>query len=67
MIFGKWRKTPTWGPSWLNPIKALSLGAAFVLIFMTIQTPSDLELVWLLIASKFIIWDCCSLHRIHNF
>ena len=55
MVFGKWRKTPTWGPSWLNPIKALSLVTAFALIFMTIQTPTDLELVWLLIALSCII------------
>jgi len=55
MILGKWRKTPTWGPPWLNPIKALSLIGAFVLIIMSIQTPSDLELVWLLIALSCII------------
>ena len=55
MILGKWRKTPTWGPSWLNPIKALSLIAAFALILMTIQTPSDLELVWILIALSCVI------------
>ena len=55
MILGKWRKTPTWGPPWLNPIKALSLIGAFVLIIMSIQTPSDLELGWLLIALSCII------------
>ena len=55
MILGKWRKTPTWGPPWLNPIKALSLIGAFVLIIMSIQTPSNLELVWLLIALSCII------------
>ena len=55
MILGKWRKTPTWGPSWLNTIKALSLIAAFALILMTIQTPSDLELVWILIALSCVI------------
>mgnify|MGYP001179007996 FL=1 len=55
MILGKWRKTPTWGPSWLNLIKALSLIAAFALILMTIQTPSDLELVWILIALSCVI------------
>ena len=22
-IFGKWIKTPTWGPAWLNPLKVM--------------------------------------------
>ena len=28
-ILGKWRRFPTWGPSWLNPIKAVVVGTAF--------------------------------------
>lgn len=31
-IFGKWIKTPTWGPSWLNGVKILLIIAAFGLI-----------------------------------
>ena len=33
-LFGKWIRTPTWGPSWLNGVKVVMLVGVFVLIFL---------------------------------
>ncbi len=38
---GKWVRFPTWGPSWLNYVKAILLLSSFALIWMTIQEPSE--------------------------
>ncbi len=38
---GKWVRFPTWGPSWLNSVKAILLLSSFALIWMTIQEPSE--------------------------
>ena len=35
-VFGKWIKTPTWGPSWLNPVKVLLMLAVVALIYLSI-------------------------------
>jgi len=45
-IFGKWVKTPTWGPVWLNPVKVLMLIAVAVLIYLSIDAPTDQNYLW---------------------
>ena len=35
-VFGKWFSTPTWGPSWLNPVKVLLTLSVLALIVMAI-------------------------------
>ncbi|MCP2504405.1 MAG: NAD(P)(+) transhydrogenase (Re/Si-specific) subunit beta, partial [Candidatus Poseidoniaceae archaeon] len=35
-VFGKWIKTPTWGPSWLNPVKIILMLTVGVLIYLSI-------------------------------
>ena len=44
-IFGKWYRTPTWGPEWLNYIKGLILIGIVGLLYMTIQDPGNEEYV----------------------
>jgi len=41
-LFGKWIKTPTWGPPWLNPVKAILLVGTLVLVVMAIFDPTNL-------------------------
>jgi len=36
-IFGKWYRTPTWGPEWLNYVKGLLLIGIVALIYMSIE------------------------------
>ncbi len=45
-IFGKWYSTPTWGPNWLNYLKGSLFISAFILIFMSIQNPTEELLLW---------------------
>lgn len=48
-IFGKWLKTPTWGPSWLNPVKVLLIFTVLGLIFMSIEDPTNTQYLWSII------------------
>jgi len=32
-VFGKWIRTPTWGPTWLNPVKVLLFLGVIALIY----------------------------------
>lgn len=45
-VFGKWIKTPTWGPSWLNGVKVLLLVAVGVLIYYSICEPTNTDYMW---------------------
>ncbi len=45
-IFGKWFKTPTWGPKWLNPVKVLMFISIATLIIMSAMDPSNKSLIW---------------------
>ena len=54
-ILGKWRRFPTWGPPWLNPVKAISVIAAIALIYISVITPDDLNIIWGLIALSCIL------------
>tara|TARA_B100000963_G_scaffold213972_2_gene186578 strand:- start:5499 stop:6908 length:1410 start_codon:yes stop_codon:yes gene_type:complete len=49
MILGKWRRTPTWGPSWLNGVKGLIMLSSIVVIYLSVTTPDDFQMVWVLI------------------
>jgi len=44
-IFGKWYRTPTWGPEWLNWIKGLLLIGIVGLIYMTLEDPGNQDYV----------------------
>ncbi len=48
-IFGKWFSTPTWGPSWLNPIKVLLAVSVLALIVMYINDPTNTDYLWAII------------------
>lgn len=45
-VFGKWIKTPTWGPSWLNPVKIILMLAVGVLIYLSIGDPTNTDYMW---------------------
>jgi NAD(P) transhydrogenase subunit beta len=42
----KWVRFPTWGPSWLNYVKAGLFIAGLVMIFMTLTDPGNLNLIY---------------------
>lgn len=48
-VFGKWIKTPTWGPSWLNPVKVMLVIAVAVLIYLSIDEPTNTTYLWSII------------------
>jgi NAD(P) transhydrogenase subunit beta len=48
-VFGKWIKTPTWGPSWLNPVKVMLVIAVVVLIYLSIDDPTNTTYLWSII------------------
>ena len=54
-IFGKWYKTPTWGPAWLNPIKGFLFSAVIVLIGLQINNQTSELYMWLIIIISFIL------------
>jgi NAD(P) transhydrogenase subunit beta len=48
-VFGKWFSTPTWGPSWLNPVKILLSISVLALIVMSISEPTNTDYLWAII------------------
>jgi NAD(P) transhydrogenase subunit beta len=48
-VVGKWIKTPTWGPAWLNPVKVLLVIAVAVLIYLSIDDPTNTTYLWSII------------------
>ena len=46
----KWINFPTWGPPWLNFVKASLLITAFVLIWLSTEEPSNKEIIYSLVA-----------------
>lgn len=48
-IFGKWFRTPTWGPSWLNYVKVSLTFAVLGLIYLSISDPRDQEILFAII------------------
>jgi NAD(P) transhydrogenase subunit beta len=49
-VFGKWIKTPTWGPSWLNPVKAILFASVIALIYLSINDLGNSDYLWGIIA-----------------
>nr|AIF01408.1 NAD(P) transhydrogenase, beta subunit (pntB) [uncultured marine group II/III euryarchaeote KM3_147_B09] len=54
-IFGKWYRTPTWGPEWLNYVKGLMLMGIVGLIYMSIEEPGNQDYVIGIIALSCIL------------
>ena len=54
-VFGKWLKTPTWGPSWLNMVKIILVIAAFVLIYLSIDDPTNKQYIYSLIGISCVL------------
>ncbi len=54
-IFGKWYRTPTWGPEWLNYVKGLILIAIVGLFYMTIKEPGNQDYVIAIIGLSCIL------------
>ena len=48
-VFGKWLRTPTWGPSWLNPVKISLMLGVFILIYMSVEDPTNTQYLWAII------------------
>ena len=48
-FFGKWIRTPTWGPAWLNPVKVLLTITVLALIVMSINDPTNTDYLWAII------------------
>ena len=54
-IFGKWIRTPTWGPAWLNPVKALLFISVLALIYMSIEDPTNTTYIWAIIGISCVL------------
>ena len=54
-VFGKWLKTPTWGPSWLNLVKIILLISALALIYLSIDDPTNKQYIYSLIAISCVL------------
>ena len=54
-VFGKWFKPPTWGPTWLNPVKVLLVLSVFALIYLSIGDPRNTDYLWAIIAISCIL------------
>ena len=48
-VFGKWLRTPTWGHSWLNPVKISLMLGVFILIYMSVEDPTNTQYLWAII------------------
>ena len=48
-VFGKWIKKPKWGPAWLNPVKVLLVIGVAVLIYLSIDDPTNTTYLWSII------------------
>ena len=45
-VLEKWIKTPTWGPPWLNPVKGILIITVLVLIYLSIEDPTNTDYIW---------------------
>ena len=54
-VFGKWIRTPTWGPAWLNPVKGLLFVSVLALIYLSIEDPTNTDYLWGIIAISCIL------------
>ena len=54
-VFGKWIRTPTWGPTWLNPVKGFLFISVLSLIYLSIEDPTNTDYIWGIIAVSCIL------------
>jgi len=54
-IFGKWFKTPTWGPAWLNPVKVILFISIISLIILSAMEPANKDYIWLIVGLSCIL------------
>ena len=54
-VFGKWIRTPTWGPAWLNPVKVLLFLGVIALIIASIDDPTNEQYLWGIIGISCIL------------
>ena len=54
-VFGKWIRTPTWGPTWLNPDKVLLFLTVIALIVARIDDPTNEQYLWGIIGISCIL------------
>tara|TARA_B100001996_G_C18671037_1_gene596750 strand:+ start:1888 stop:3318 length:1431 start_codon:yes stop_codon:yes gene_type:complete len=54
-VFGKWYKTPTWGPTWLNPVKGFLFFSVIALIALQINNQTSELYMWMMIIISFIL------------
>jgi len=52
---GKWVRFPTWGAPWLNAVKVLLLIACFAFIWLSIQYPTNAQLIYGLIGCALLL------------
>ena len=45
-VFGKWIRTPTWGPTWLNPVKIILFFSVLVMIYLSINDMTNTDYLW---------------------
>ncbi len=51
----KWLNTPTWGPTWLNPVKVLMVLSVIALIYLSIGDPRETDYLWAIIGISCIL------------
>ena len=51
----KWVRFPTWGPAWLNLVKVALFFGGFVLVWLTIQEPSNTDYIYGLMATSCLL------------
>lgn len=54
-VFGKWIRTPTWGPTWLNPIKGILFVSVLALIYLSTEDPTNTDYLWGIIAISCVL------------
>ena len=54
-VFGKWIRTPTWGPAWLNPVKGSLFISVLVLIMLSIDDPTNTNYLWAIIGMSCVL------------
>ena len=54
-VFGKWIRTPTWGPSWLNPVKGTLFISVLALIMLSIDDPTNTNYLWAIIGMSCVL------------
>jgi len=54
-LFGKWFRTPTWGPSWLNYVKTILFLSVLSFIYLSLNDPTNVTFLWAIIIISCIL------------